>query len=491
MDKTAIKDQTLANPSSQDEIRSYLEAEAAKKPFSIKDKIGYMCGDFGNDFFFMMASAFLMVFYTDVLGIPGALVGTLFLVSRCVDAFTDVGMGRIVDSAKLTKAGRYRPWIRRFTLPVIFAGLLLFIPWVANLPYGVRVAYIFITYILWGSFCYTGINIPYGSMAAVMTDDAVNRSSLSTFRSLGAAFAGVFVNSIAPMFAYTTDAAGNQVLDGNRVFMIACVFAVLAFICYTICYKFCTERIFIENNKQEKQSPAKLITALVSNRALISIIVAAIVLLLGMLLQGTMNAYLFKDYFGNIAAMSVAGLLGTGVTLLLAPFSGKITEKFGKKEASAAALLVSSAIYAIMFATRISNPWVYCAFLLFANIGSGLFNLMIWAFISDIIDYQTVQTGSNDGGTIYGIYSFARKIGQAFAGGLGGFVITAIGYVSIAGQTVVQTEAVKNSIYAVSTGVPAVCFFIIALILIFWYPLSKKKLVEIKNQINAMNAEKN
>ncbi|WP_300921273.1 MFS transporter, partial [uncultured Dubosiella sp.] len=142
------------------EEKSVLRQEeqiAEHRPFGLKDKIAYMCGDFGNDFFFIMASSFLMVFYTNVLGIPGALVGTLFLVSRCVDAFTDIGMGRLVDNSKPTKEGRYRPWIKRMTLPVIASGVLMFVPWVANLPYAVRVIYIFVTYILWGSFCYTGI----------------------------------------------------------------------------------------------------------------------------------------------------------------------------------------------------------------------------------------------------------------------------------------------------------------------------------------------
>ncbi len=101
---------------------------------------------------------------------------------------------------------------------------------------------------------------------------------------------------------------------------------------------------------------------------------------------------------------------------------------------------------------------------------------MIWAFISDIIDYQTVQTGSCDGGTIYGVYSFSRKIGQALAGGLGGFVISAIGYqVSTGGQAIVQTKEVTDAIYAVTTGVPAVGYALIALILIFWYRFRKRK----------------
>ncbi|MEY8258304.1 glycoside-pentoside-hexuronide (GPH):cation symporter [Erysipelotrichaceae bacterium 66-17] len=475
------------------EEKSVLRQEeqiAEHRPFGLKDKIAYMCGDFGNDFFFIMASSFLMVFYTNVLGIPGALVGTLFLVSRCVDAFTDIGMGRLVDNSKPTKEGRYRPWIKRMTLPVIASGVLMFVPWVANLPYAVRVVYIFVTYILWGSFCYTGINIPYGSMASAITDKPAERTMLSTFRSIGAALAGMIVGSVTPLFIYTIDAAGNQVLQGNRVFMVACIFAVLALICYTICYKWSVERIVVDNTNQKQLTAKELVKALVTNRALVSIIVAAIVLLLAMLMTQSMNMYLYMDYFKNIGAMSVAGLLGTGCTLILAPFSGWITVKFGKKEASAAGLLFSAAIYAILFFAKITNAWVYCAFLVFANLGSGLFNLMIWAFISDIIDYQTVETGSCDGGTIYGVYSFSRKIGQALAGGLGGFVLTAIGYqVSTGAQTIVQSEAVTNGIYAVTTGIPAIGYAIIALILIFWYPLSKKKVAEVKSKLDEMNKE--
>ena len=115
---------------------------------------------------------------------------------------------------------------------------------------------------------------------------------------------------------------------------------------------------------------------------------------------------------------------------------------------------------------------------------------MIWAFITDIIDYQTVMTGSEDGGTVYGVYSFARKLGQALAGGLGGYALALIGYQeAVNGQAVVQTEEVTNAIYAVATGVPAIGYLIIALILIFWYPLSKKKLEEIRVELDKRAAK--
>ncbi|MBQ2696380.1 MAG: MFS transporter, partial [Clostridia bacterium] len=152
-----------------------------------------MFGDIGNDFFFILASSFLMVFYTKVLGIAGEVVGTLFLVARALDAVTDITMGRIVDRSSPKKGGRFRPWIRAMAVPVVLAGIMMFIPAAKNLPYWGKLVYIYATYLFWGSICYTGINIPYGSMASAITEDPIERTSLSTFRSIGAAIAGVIV----------------------------------------------------------------------------------------------------------------------------------------------------------------------------------------------------------------------------------------------------------------------------------------------------------
>lgn len=443
-----------------------------------------MFGDFGSDFFFMLVSSFLSVFYTNVLGIPGAVTGILFLAARVVDAFTDIGMGRIVDNAKATEEGRYRPWIRRMKLPVALAGVLLFLPWAANLPMALRIVYIFVTYILWGSFCYTGINIPYGSMASAITDVPEERTMLSTFRSMGASLAGVLVGALTPLIVYRTDDAGTQVLVGSRVFLLAVIFAVFGFICHTICYRWSVERIQIAPKTDEKkQKPKDLILALVHNRALVSMIAAAIVSVIASSVTMSMNIYLYQDYFKNSSAMAVANVLQTVCVLLLAPFSGKITKKFGKKEAGSAAMLLAAVTYGIMFLPRIENAWVFCVFLFIANIGAQTFNLLVWALVSDIIDYQTVMTGSSDGGTVYGMYSFSRKLGQALAGGLGGFVLSAIGFQETAGQAVVQTEQVTNSIYSVMTGVPAIGNLIAALILMFWYPLSKKKVEEVRRKL--------
>ena len=96
------------------------------KPFGIKDKIGYLMGDIGNDFTFALSSTFLLKFYTDVMGVPAAIVGAIIMIARFVDAFTDVTMGRICDKSPTGKDGKFKPWIRRMCVPVAITSFALF-----------------------------------------------------------------------------------------------------------------------------------------------------------------------------------------------------------------------------------------------------------------------------------------------------------------------------------------------------------------------------
>ena len=195
-------------------------------------------------------------------------------------------------------------------------------------------------------------------------------------------------------------------------------------------------------------------------------------ILLASLLGQAMNNYLFLDYFKNAKAMSVVNVLSVAGTLLLAPFISKIVMRFGKKEAGALGMLAAGVLYLLLFFLRLKNIPVFMVLLFLATVGTGLFNLIIWAFITDIIDYQEVATGKREDGSVYAVYSFARKVGQALAGGVGGFVLTAIGYVS---EAPAQTEAVAGRIYTVATLVPGLCYLAVFLIIQFAYPLNKKE----------------
>lgn len=441
-------------------------------PFGIRDKIGYMFGDFGNDFSFIFASSYLMVFYTKVLGISGFAVGVLFMASRMVDAFTDVTMGRIVDHMQPARDGRFRSWIRRMCVPVAVASTIMYLYFVRDWAYWARLVYATVTYLLWSSFCYTAINIPYGSMASVISPDVKDRASLSTFRSIGASLAGLVIGVLVPLIVYETDVEGNQIVKPVSFTVTAVVFGILSVGCYGLCYFLCRERVVFDKREEKRESAGVMLRGLGRNRPLLALVCAALVLLLATLLGQTMNNYLFLDYFKNAKALSAVNVVSIGGTLLLAPFISNIASRFGKKEAGALGMLLAGAVYLLLFFLRVRSIPVFMVLLFLATLGTGLFNLIVWAFITDIIDYQEIATGRREDGTVYAVYSFARKVGQALAGGLGGFVLTAIGYISEAAS---QTRQVSERIYTVATLVPGLCYLAVFLIIQFAYPLSRRE----------------
>lgn len=449
-----------------------VEDTGKERPFGLRDKLGYMLGDFGNDFTFIFASSYLMVFYTKVLGLSGAAIGGLFLAARVVDAFTDVTMGRIVDRIKPVRDGRFRPWIRRMCVPVAVASTLMYLYFVRDWPYALKMTYVAVTYLLWGSFCYTAINIPYGSMASAISANPTERASLSTYRSVGASLATSVIGVLVPLVVYTTDEQGNQVVNPVRFTATAALLGVLAIVCYLLCYILCAERVHFEKKEQKAQGIGEVLTGLVQNRPLLSLLFAALVLLLANLLGQTMNNYLFLDYFRNTTAMVALNLINVAGALLVAPFVSGIARVFGKKEAGAFGMLVAGIIYVLLYFLRIESIPLFLLLLFISTLGVGLFNMVTWAFITDIIDYQEVTTGNREDGTVYAVYSFARKLGQALAGGVGGLVLTVIGYVS---DAPVQTEEVAGRIYSVSTLIPGICYLTVFLIMQFWYPLSRKE----------------
>lgn len=446
------------------------------KPFGLADKIGYMFGDFGNDFTFIFASLFLMVFYTKVLGISAGVVGVMFVVVRLLDAVTDVTMGRIVDKTRPGKDGRFKPWIRRMCGPVALASFLMYQSGLAGASMTVKIIYMYVTYILWGSIFYTSINIPYGSMASVISEDADDRATLSTFRSLGATFASLVIGVLAPLLVYTKDANGNQIVEGSRMTFIAGVFSLAAILCYALCYVLTTERVKIVPQKtEEKAGVIRTLARLVTDRALLGIILASVLLLLASLLTQSINQYVFLDYFKDNTGISVMTAVGIIPALLMAPFVLPITRGVGKKEASAIGCILAGASSILLYFLHVRNMWLFILISVVGYTGFAFFNLVIWSLITDVIDDQEVKTGKREDGTVYAVYSFARKVGQAAAGGLGGFALALTGYDE---SVQVQTQAVADGIYDVATLYPGILYIAVGLTLLFIFPLGKKRVLE-------------
>ena len=451
------------------------KSPATLRPFGWKDRVGYMLGNVANDFTFIFASLYLQVFYTDVLGINAGLVGTMFLISRIIDAFTDTAMGRICDKTKATKNGKFKPWLLRACGPVALASFLMYQTWAVNLSMTLRIIYMFVTYLFWGSICYTCINIPYGSMASVMSNEPDDRASLSTFRGVGSMIPQILIGVVVPMFLYTTLEDGTKIANASAFPVVAGITAVAAAACYIICYFMCTERVKVSEEGQSV-SFKDTIKALAGNRALIGISLVFICYLGAQMLNQTINNYIFKDYFGNTMGLSVMNAAGFAPALILAPCAVPLARKFGKKELGIFAAALGTVAFGALFMMRTTNMWLYTIINIVGLLGFGLFNLIIWAFVSDVIDDQEVRTGNRDDGTIYAVCSFSRKLGQAIASALGGWSLGWIGYVE--GSMAGQSDAVRNGIYNIATLVPMILYLAVGICLTVIYPLSKKKVAE-------------
>lgn len=338
-----------------------MNRSATKRPFGMRDKVGYLFGDFGNDFTFIFSTMMLMKFYTDVMGVSAGVVGLVMTVARIVDAFTDVTMGRICDRCRTTPAGKFKPWLRRMCLPVALASFLIYQSGMAGAPMGVKIVYLFVTYILWGSVFYTSINIPYGSMASAISAEPDDRQSLSTFRTMGGTLASVVIGVVLPLIAYEK-VDGVETLVGPRVTLAAGVASVLAIVCYLLCYHLVTERVTIPATNEKQDSVWQMLKSAVHNRALISIIAASIVMLLAQLTIQNMSGYVYPDYYNNATAQSASNLAMMVAMLLAAALVKPLAKRFGKCEVSVVSSLFAVAINLILFVVRPENVWVYVGF---------------------------------------------------------------------------------------------------------------------------------
>ena len=445
-------------------------------PFGIRDKVGYLLGDFGNDFTFILSSSFLLKFYTDVMHISAGVVGIVMMLARFVDAFTDVTMGRICDRAKPTKNGKFKPWILRMCAPVAIASFLIYQSGFADRPMWFRISWLVVTYILWGSIFYTSINIPYGSMASTISPDVGDRQSLSTFRTMGSTLAGVIVGAGVPLLAYDTRIVNGESiaeLNGPRFTLIAGVFSILAVMSYLLCYVMTTERVIPTEMTGKQANIRNLVVSAVKNRAIVSIIVASVLMLLSQFTLQQMANYVYPDYYANTGAQSASTIAMMGGMVVAAILARPLTERFGKAEISVVSSIIAAAVCICLYFIRPENVWVYVGVNVLSWLGLGVFAMVSWALITDVIDYSEIKNGVREDGSIYALYSFARKMGQAAAAGLTGLFLTLIGYEKLPGEAL--SESVKNGIFDISTLIPAIGFILLATVLWFWYPLHKNQ----------------
>lgn len=418
------------------------------RPFGVKDEIGYVFGDMAGSFVNLFVDAYFLIFCTNVLGIGAGWMGTLFLVARLWDAINDPIMGSFPDRWMIGKSGdKFKPWIKIFMLPLALSGVLCFF----NVPLeGIALhAYVAFAYVLYG-MSYTGTSMPFGAMASVVSDDPIQRSKLSRARSIGGTIVGIVGLSIVPVVCF--DKQSNILPE--RFTLIAVIFGVLSIISYFVLLNFTQERIRQNSEKAEKFNYGKVLKATVHNRPLIGVMVATLGSMLFITGSNQVRSYIFKEYYARTDVMSIISLATIPILVICFPLVPKLVAKFGKKATLMAAIVSSTIFSVIPVVMEIKNVYIYSALVVLGTIGQTVFTMLIWALVTDCLDYSEWKFNERSDGSMYSLYTFSRKIGSTIASTGVSFGLAAIGFVS--GSNVVQTAEAVNGIYFLVNIIPVV-----------------------------------
>ncbi len=452
----------------------------------IKEAMGYMLGDSGNLFVLTYVSSFLKVFYTDVLKIATDKVATLFLVTRLWDTINDPIWGAIVAKRPPRKDGKYRPYLKWIAIPVALAQLVCFYDITRHTDkMWVIMLFAYVTYITFGMM-YTGINVPFGSLASVITDDPNGRTLLSTFRSIGGGIGGAAPLLLAPFIIYTkqTDAAGNtyNVASSSGMFNFALAMAICSIVFYFACYATTKERV--KSDANPKLDIKSAYGGMLKSRPFIVLAVTG-VLISGQLQFASLNQYLYKNYFCN-TNLSVLGSIAQYLPMaLMIPVTPVLVRKFGKKELAGFGSMFSAiaAIACFLLKPKPDQPWIFMVVLFIIGFGYSFVSITNWAVVADVIDYQFVKTGVKSESAIYAVYTLCRKFGQTIADYGGLMLLGKVGYDVEIMANAGYVEGVSEGILKVCTLIPAITYTAIYLLYRFAYPLTKEKLEPIYKEV--------
>ena len=474
---------------------------AGPRKFGMRDKIAYAAGDFGCNMSFSLKGT-VQTFWLAFMLIETGLLSILLLLVQIWDAINDPIIGALIDSDRRKyRMGKFKTYILIGACGLLVAGALVFIP-LPDADLWLKCVLFIVGYIIWDA-CYTIANVPYGAMLSLVTEDAGERSQLSTWRSIGSMFGNLLPQIILPMLIWEKafdengqpilNKAGEQVevLIGNRVFLAALIMGVLGFIAFIYMIKAITIRVDENSVKTsentEKFNILKAFVNFMKNRPAVGATLAAMAMFLGMNSATTATTIMFATYFNKASLSGLVMAIGFVPMLFFMPFIKKIVAKYGKKESAAAGAFVSviGGVIMMLF-PLIQNKGValilYVISLSIFGIGLGIYTCVSWAFMADAIDYNEWKTGKREEGTIYSLHSFFRKLAQGVGPSIVLVLMGILGYVSANGTDGQSLATAYNMCWLVS-GLYLFSAILMFVSLAFIYNLDKKTLAKMNSDL--------
>ena len=432
------------------------------KPFGWNDKIGYALGDFGCNMSFVFINSYLMLFYVTCMKIKPEHFAIIILLAKIFDAINDPIIGGLCDATKPSKYGKFKPWIKWASFPLLISSVLLYI-YVPNAPYWVKIAMCLGLYCIW-SISYTSVNVPYGSMQSVITSNPLERAELSRWRSIGATAAQIPIMILLPLFVYDE----NDNPKGELFIYIVAIMGVIGYISFYFLRKLTVERVAYKDNEQANFNYFKTFGSFLKNMPMLGVTISSVAYIALVMTVTASMPYVFMVYFNNTQLISLAGLL-SAVPVILGIVLVKVAlKKFSKRELCTYPFLLSILASGLASFVKFKNPIVWIILIALTMLGSSFYMVLTWALVADSIDYQERQTGRREEGSIYATYSLFRKIAQGIGAALVSFVIGITGYNENL-PALEQGQRVANNLYFVTGFLPfigsIICF--ISMLLLF------------------------
>ena len=417
---------------------------------SKKEKIAYGLGDTASNIIFQTVMLFLTFFYTDIFGISPAVVGTLFLVVRVIDAVTDPIMGALTDATH-TKYGSYRPYLLWLAIPFAVISVITFTT--PEMDDANKIIYAFVTYTLL-MLVYTAINIPYSALGGVLSGNPNERVSIQSYRFVFGMLGGLLVTSCTlPLVTWFGN--GNNEM-GYQLTML--VMSCLGVVLFLICFRYTKERV---SNPPHKLSLKTQLHVLWQNQPFKILCMAALVLLTSMVLRTTLAIYYVKYVLGKEDLITEFVTLGMIGNILGCACAQPLSKRLDKKAAYVYLQYISAILSCIAF--FVPNEHVLLAFLVYFLwcFFTQMATPLLWAKMADTIDYGVWQNGRRLTGLVYASIVFFIKLGLALGGAIAGWLLAYYQYQA----NVELSEATKNGILTSFTLYPAIGSVLVALIM--------------------------
>lgn len=448
---------------------------------SLKEKIGYGFGDMASSMFWKLFGIYLLFFYTDVMGLPAAAVGTLLLITRIWDTLLDPVIGMIADRTQ-SRFGKFRPYLLYLAIPFGIMGIVTFtVPDLGSQQQ--LLIYVYGTYSLM-MLVYSFINVPYAALLGVISEDPKERNILASFR-MGFAFAGSFVALalIEPLISYRGGSTQLSMPQNATAWQWAVgVIAILCVILFLFCFAWVKERV--QPIRHTSTTFKTDLRDLLSNRPWVILVVAGIAVLIFNSIRDGAAMYYFRYYIHENEAIQLGRfainfstlylVIGQIANLIGVMMAFPLANKYGKKRCFSIAMGIASILSILFF--WMGQYDIVLIFLLQFMISccAGTVFPLLWSMYADIADYSEWKTGRRATGLIFSSSSMSQKMGWTIGSALTAWLLAAFGFQA----NQVQEELAQTGIRLMLSWLPAIGS-VTALIMIYFYPLSDAEMIRI------------